>query len=546
MKFQDLSRNGLLGSLVAVSPAAVSLAALLLVACGGNDQVHICVHQVNSTAELHDAVRASSSSADPCAPPVSSADGSAANADFESGLIASSVCPAQNASQRQVAVSGDGSKVAYLSCAGSDIGVVVQALSGGAPVPVADAQAGDSVEFTLDNEHLLFGADPDWSVVRTDGSRPPFVLSEGSIEERRHFRETVDLQGGGGGGGGGGRALEPRLLIQELIGDSRRIVARRPDTDYEEPVVILADGENGFTGSLLGGLQHLSDSGRTLVTPVEVDGVELYFKLRTNAGEAPYRMGFGREDAEMGAAGLGDTHNFAFMGQDLVRISLTADLDNLGENDLVTLAQGGLLEDHSQIIDRQDRPGVKYAHFIQNGDPSRRKREGDEPLQALADANATAQSLSPDSAHLIYLSDDAVHAVSAVGDSAALELIAEAGNRLRNAFAPDSSEVAVVGRGGRLYRSRLDTAGASQLVDPERASEAWFGYNGNPMTPRDELRLVWLSGSDEAVQDRLKTAPLDAAEAITLVDGGVSAWLAIPGSADILYVQSGKLHRATP
>lgn len=520
-----------------------SLATVLLAACGGNDQLHLCFHQVDSSRELHEAA----ASGDPCAPPPSMDQPDEPNADFENGLIASSVCPATSAGQRQVAVSGDGTKVAYLSCEGSEIGVMVQALSGGAPVFVGAAEPEDSVEFTLDDEHLLFGSDGAWSVVRADGAKDPFVLSEGTIEERRHFRETVDVQGGGGGGGGGGgRALEPRLLVQELVGGSRRIVARRPDTDYEEPVVILADGDNGFTGSLLGGLQHLSDSGRTLVTPVETDGGEIYFKLRTNAGEDPFPMDFGRGDAEMGLAGLGDTHNFAFMANDLVRISLTADFQNPGMNDLVILAEGGLLDDHSQIIDRQDRPGVKYAHFIQNGDPARRKREGDEPLHVLATANATAQSVSPDLAHIIYLSDGAVFSVSAVGEGEAIEIIAEAGNRLRNAFAPDSSEIAIVGRQGRLSRAPLTVAEAAQLIDSERASETWFGYNGGGETPHEELRLVWLSGSDEAVQDRLKAAALDAAEPTTLVDGGVSAWLPIADSADILYVREAELRRITP
>jgi hypothetical protein len=248
----------------------------------------------------------------------------------------------------------------------------------------------------------------------------------------------------------------------------------------------------------------------------------------------------------MAAVGLGDTHNFAHTTDDLVRISLTVDLDSPGSDDLVQLAEGGILEDRSQIIDRQDRPGVKYAHFIQNGDPSRRKREGDEPLQALASANATAQALSPNSAFIVYLSDGVVYSVSATGETEAIEIIAEVGNRLRTAFAPDSSEVAVIGRGGRLSRSPLDLTGAGQVIDPERAAEAWIGYSGNEMSTRDELRLVWLSGSDEAVQDRLKVAPIGAAEATTLVDGGVSAWLAVPGSTDIMYVQSAELRRIAP
>jgi len=525
MSYRTCSKRGL----------ASSLGAVLLLACG-HDELHICYHAVNSTAELQQAVE----NGDPCGPPPGELGGSgAASPDFANGAIAASVCPVADPAQRRVAVSADGAKVAFLSCNGSSIGVVVQALSGGAPVELAPAAAGSSVAFTLDGNHVLFGAGGAWSVARADASRAPSALSAGSVEGYRLFRETVDQQGGG-------RALEPRLLVQELIGAERRIVARNPDTDYEQPLVILADADPTLVGSLIGGLEHLSDSGRTLVTPVQTDAGEIYYKLRTNAGETPFPMTYGPGEAEMGASGLGDTHNFAFMGDRLVRISLDANLTALADGDLTELASGGLLADHSQIIDRQDRPGVKYAHFIQNGAPSRRKREGDEPLQALATANATAQRLSPDSARILYLSDGAVFSVSAVGDGAALELVSDAGNRLRQAFAPDSSEVAIVGRGGRLSRSPLDRAGMAQLLDPERTAESWFGYSGDDSLPDSAVRLVWLSGSDEAVQDRLKVAPLGSGDASTLVSAGVSAWLAIPRSADILYVQGAELRRTTP
>jgi hypothetical protein len=507
----------------------ISLAALALVGCSGEDVLHICIHAVDSTAELNDAV----DNGDPCVPPPGEGGG-----ELAEGVLADDVCE-PSGDQRVAAVSPDGEQVAYLTCNGSSVGVAVQALSGGERVELGESVEGASVEFTLDSGFVIFGADGELSVAAADGSGTINRLSEGTVESYRLFQETV--------GQGGARDFEPRLLVQDEVGGQRRLFALSPDSDYAEPNVILEDGADGFPGTIIGGLQHLSDSGRTLVSVVDIDGEEKYFKLRTNAEDAPLEMSFGPNSFEMAGSGLGDTHNFAFAGDRLVRIMLETRVDAPGDGDIVELAADGLLEDHSQIIDRQDMPGIKYAHFIQNGNLMRRKREADEPLQQIAAANAIGQGITPDTQQIVYLSDDAVYSVSAVGDGEPVELIEDTGGvmRFRYVIAADSSEIAVLARGSRLWRSPVTESGAAVLLDVDQVAEASLGYNTPRNSDADESRLIWLSGTEET-RDRLQSAAVGAEAPTTLVESDVRAWVAIPDSGDILYIQGTELHRATP
>jgi hypothetical protein len=237
-----------------------------------------------------------------------------------------------------------------------------------------------------------------------------------------------------------------------------------------------------------------------------------------------------------------DTHNFAFGTDRLVRVKLEADIENPVDDDLVELAQGGLLADRSQLIDREDAPGIKYCHFIQDGDLKRRIRDAETPTETLTTGNATAQSISPDLSRIVYLDSGSIGSVSAVAQGEPIVIIPDVGNaqQLRASFAPDSSEVAVVISGNRLARAPLDRADASSLVD--EAAVAEVGYNA---VEGAAARLLWLSGSRD-LRDQLRAAPLGDGPAVTLVDSGASAWLPIAGSADVLVVRGGALERLTP
>lgn len=490
--------------------------------------MHICIHAVDSTAALNEAVE----NGDPCVPFPGEGD------DLAEGVLADDVCIPEG-DQRVAAVSPDGEHVAYLTCNGTNVGVAVQALSGGERVELGESVEGASLEFTLDSSYVIFGADGELSVAAADGSSAPSRLSEGTVESYRLFQETV--------GQGGGRNFEPRVLVQDEVDGLRRLFALSPDSDYAQPNIIIEDGADGFDGAIVGGLQHLSDSGRTLVSLVDVDGEELYYKLRTNAEDPPLPMTFGPISFEMSVSGLGDTHNFAFAGDRLVRIMLETRVDEPSDGDIVELAPDGLLEDHSQIIDRQDMPGVKYAHFIQNGNLMRRKREADEPLQRIAEANAIGQGITPDTQQIVYLSDDAVYSVSALGDKEPVELIEDTGGvmRFRHVISADSSEIAVLARGSRLWRAPVSQSGAAVLLDSDQVAEASLGYNTPRSSEADAARLIWLSGTEDT-RDRLQSATIGSDSATTLVESDVSTWISIPDSADILYVQDAELRRITP
>jgi hypothetical protein len=179
----------------------------------------------------------------------------------------------------------------------------------------------------------------------------------------------------------------------------------------------------------------------------------------------------------------------------------------------------------------------------------RRKREADEPLQQLAEANAIGQGITPDTQQIVYLSDDAVYSVSAVGDGAPVELIEDTGGimRFRYVISADSAEIAVLARGSRLWRAPVTESGGAVLLDADQVAETSLGYTTpqNADTNPEAVRLVWLSGSEDT-RDRLQSAVLGADAPTTLVESDVSAWLAVPESPDILYLQGTELRRVTP
>ena len=426
----------------------------------------------------------------------------------DSGLR--SVCPPQSSAQRVVATSGDGALLAFLRCKGSTVEVVAQALQANAPeVVLASGQADYSVEVLLDGEHVLFGAGGKWFVRAADASVDAVAVAAGAVLHTRAFSERVSST-----------SFEPRLLVMEQDEALRRVTVRQSNDGYSTPLTIFEDAD------LQGGLENLSASGRTLVVTLSQASGRTFFKLRTNNAADPFDMPFGPDELAMAPVGLGDTHNFAFDGEKLVRVKLE-------DGKRTVLVETGLLNDPSQLLEREHAPGEKFAHFIVNGNPSRRDRNAEQATETLATANAIAQALSPDNNVLIYLSDNKLFSVPAVGGAAPVELISDTGalSELVVAFAPDSSELAMRVADGGLVRSPLTAGGAAVTLEAAPVLPESIAYSA------DGAQLLWITQNGT-----LRAAALSAGEARTLAEN-VSLWVAIPGGNQIAYVAGGKLQR---
>lgn len=430
------------------------------------------------------------------------------------GLTAAQLCTPINASQQVQAVSGDGKQVAYVTCVAGGGQVEVRELGDdGEPIVIAPAEPNYSVRFLFDDGYLLYGAEGEWFIRVTDAAAPAVRVAAGTVEHTRPFLERVSST-----------RFDPRLLVLERQGSLRRVSVRGVDDGYQAAETLLESKD------LQGGLDDLAASGRTLVLVLDAESGARYVKLRTNNAKAPAQLSFGPDELAMAPVGLGDTHNFAFAGERLVRVELDT-------GDTVELVASGLLEGAEHLIDREDSPGVKYAHFIVDGNPSRRIRDATAPLETLAEANATAQVLSPDGKTIIYASDAALWAVSAIGASGPIELIADTGTLADFvvAFAPDSSEVALRVASGGLRRAPLDGQQPSAQVEAAQVIPDSLAYNG------DGSQLLWITGTSGS-PGTLRTASRGTGGAST-VAANVVSWMPIPASSDVFYVAEGRLIR---
>jgi len=428
------------------------------------------------------------------------------------------VCVPTGAGQQVVAVSDDGSFLAYLACDEDGASVKSRTLDEAPGESSSAATPATSVGFLLDNEHVFYGADGEWFVRRADGSAgatPLATLSTSAIEQVRPFLQRVS-----------NTEFAPRLLVLERDGGQGKISLRAVDDGYQSAETLLESDE------VRGDLSLLSASGRTLLVEREAAS---YLRLRTNDATKTLELPFGPTELTMAPIGLGDTHNFAFTEDALVRVELET-----GER--VVLADREALTDETGLIEREDAPGVKYAHFIADGNPSRRIRDASEPLETLAEANASHQALSLDNETIVFASDGKLWAVSARGGSAPVELIADAGavSELVVAFPLNGSEVAFRDADGRLHRAPIDGSGPATLLDDGVALADSIGYNAVG------TRLIWISsGPGPADTLRSVAAGSSSEESETLSDD-VSAWWPIPGSADVLYLTAGEIKPVTP
>ena len=419
-------------------------------------------------------------------------------------------CPSVGGS-KPVAGSPDGTSVAFLSCAKSSPAVVVYKLATREQTELGPAPAASSVEWLLDGKHVYYGTANEAYVraadITADGAGPAVRISTGVINDHSAFLERVSST-----------AFEPRLMVLETEGSLRRISVRKPDDGYSTRLVLIEDT------TLALDISQLSDSGRTLIATVTPEGgAPEYKKIRTNLAQATTTLPFGPNDWVMAPTGLGDTHNFALKGDRLVRVQL----DNGSIVELVP-AGSGLLAGTEHLLEREESPGVKYVHFIQNGDPSRRIREGTAPIQVLATANAVAQAMSRDLTTVLYLSDQQLYAVSSVGGAAARPLVTEpnTATTLNLVFSETTRDVAYL-VGPKLFRISL----VNDAVQPlsTTANPAWVKFDG--------LGQSILFMTDAGALQRV----VPTASAPETLEPSVQGFWPVPSTANVVVAINGQL-----
>jgi endonuclease YncB( thermonuclease family) len=418
------------------------------------------------------------------------------------------LCDLPHQAQR-VAITETG--FAHLSCASGSPALTAWPEGESKPVTIAEVSAETTFEFTLDGEFLLYRDGTTLRLRGVDAAKPALEIN--GVEDYRLFMERVS-----------NTKFSPRLITLEA-GDAelRSVHVRKADDGYTKVTSLLDDK------LIRGDLSLISASGRTALVTVEGANRKSFIMLRTNAAEAPFEMPFGPGDLRMAPVGLGDTHNFAFDGDRVVRVELQT-----GSKVELVPAGAGLLPGISHLIEREDAPGVKYLHYIVNGDPSRRIREATAPEEALAKANATAQMMTPDTARIVYLSDGDVFSVSAVGGKAPLRLLANSGltDQLAAFFAPDSASMAVLDARSGLWLVPLDRADDALALDADvRAGSVGYTPGGH---------LLWLTQAGV-----LKALAPAATEPVELASG-VDAWWPPKAGEELLYASGSLLFRRSP
>jgi len=429
-------------------------------------------------------------------------------------------CP-DNQTGKDAALAPDGSSIAFVACGAGEPAVVVRSLTTGAVTQIGAAGPETTVEWLKDGETLIFGTEEALFARRADASTPStqIGLEGAAVDEYRAFYERVGM--------GNNQAFVPRLLVLESEFETRRLSVYKLDDGYAKPKLLLEDAE------LTGDLSYLSDSGRTLVSILGTGAAAKYSKIRTDGSIAPITLGFGPADFVLAPIGLGDTHDYALeAGTDhLVRIQLeTAMLTELVPGGSGLLVGQGM----TNVFDREDAPGTKFVFYIQNGDITRRGREGkDEPI-VLADADAVAHTLSIDTNTLVYLSDKKLYSVPALPEAGTEStLLVDEDNdetTLNLVFSPHNTFAYPFG--SSLHRASLETLTAER-IDTDSA----------------EFRALTFDGLGEALwfldEGKLTRVPATTTEAV-VVSEGVERFWAIPNSEDVLAEIAGEFKLITP
>lgn len=425
--------------------------------------------------------------------------------------LAAELCDAQ-----AVAPSADGTRVAFLSCATDSPTVVVHDLATHDEVKLGEAPVGATVDWLPSarsdepQKYVLFGTPAGLFVRAADASAEAIPVAEG--DENAVHRAILQRISN--------TEFSPRLHVLQTVGDKLTLTVRGQDDGYASATEIYSSAD------ITSDLSQISASGRTLViTPSAADGS--YTQVQWNTTQSAWQtstLPFGPAQWVMAPVGLGDTHNFALHGDELVRVELKT--GNISE--LVASGEG-LLEGTAHLVDREDAPGTKYVYFILNGDPTRRDRDGAMPAETLAEANAVAQRLTPDLSTLLYLSDGALYALPAEGGASQLLVDAAANqtDRIDAAF-PGSGSAFAYTVGSTVYGVDVAGGSASEVsgVEAEAASVTYDGLGTSILLLDKEDNLV-----------RIPQATLEP----ETVSVSVTDFWPVPNSAKILAVSNGIL-----
>jgi hypothetical protein len=403
-----------------------------------------------------------------------------------------------------VAVNDSGDKLAFVACDDSNAPhLVIEVVATGERAVVGPASGLSTLVWTMDGEHVLYGSAEQLSIASANGAT--FVVSEGGVDDTRMFKERVS-----------NTEFTSRLLMFETLSATKRVTIRGAEDGYASALVLLESPD------LRGDLSQLSASGRTLlVQSGATEDALAYLKVRTNLQQPESTLPFTPAEWAMAPVGLGDTHNFALNGDQLVRIEL-----DTGVIEELVPAASGLLAGTDHLLEREDAPGVKYVYYIQDGNPTRRIRDATEAPEVLADANAIAQTLTADLSTLLYVSDGQLFGVPAVGGTS-VPLVADATDSsvIDVVFAPMGDRFAYV-VDSTLYLGSGATAGV-MVSDALGDSAPVFN------AAADQLLFLEADGS-------LMQVTLDGAEASTLAEE-VSAFWVLPGSGQVLVSIDGEL-----
>ncbi|HWA73723.1 MAG TPA: hypothetical protein VG937_15360 [Polyangiaceae bacterium] len=414
-----------------------------------------------------------------------------------------------------VAPSADGTRVAFVSCSGSSPAVIVHDLATHDEVNLGEVPDGSSVEWLPSarsdepQKYLLYGLPSELWVRAADASTDAVRVAEGDSGalHRAILQRISDTE------------FAPRLHVLSAVEGTLTLSVRDPHDDYATATELYAGSD------ILPDLSQISGSGRTVIlTPTEED--QGYVQVQWNTNKAMWQtstLSFGPADWVMAPVGLGDTHNFALHGDQLVRVELKT-----GAIEEIVASGEGLLDGTAHLVDREDAPGTKYVYYILNGDPTRRDRDGKMAPETLAEANAVAQQLTPDESTLLYLTDGELRGVPAEGGAA--QLLVDRKNetgRIDAAFAGSGSAF-VYTVGGTVYRVDLADGTASELsgVSVEQGSVTYDGLG---------TAILFL---DEA--GNLVSAPDSTLSPETVATSVTNFW-PVPKSAKILAVSDGVL-----
>lgn len=353
--------------------------------------------------------------------------------------------------------------MAFLSCASSAPTVIVHDLETGAEVILGEAPEDSSLEWlpvarTGDAEdYLLFGTPNELWVRAADASSDAVRVADDTEAVHRGLLQRVS-----------NTEFAPRLHVLETTGETRTLSVRSPDDGYAEPTIVYT------SDSVQADLSQISASGRTLILSPSAESGK-YVKAQWNTTQSKWvaeALTFGPAQWVMAPVGLGDTHNFAFHEDQLVRVEL-----GTGEVQVIAAPGEGLLDSPSHLLDREDAPGVKYVYYILNGDPTRRARDASMPPEALADANAVTQRLTPDVSTLLYLSDGVLYALPAEGGAPVALVEAQNESGRIDATFPGAGSSFAYAVAGAVYRVEL-ADGTSSEISGGSAVEGTVSYDG--------------------------------------------------------------------